>query len=59
MKSPLTVQTHVVEGEDSGSTGGPRALEGHVQNAMWGLHTVLLEREGYWYHSFFKPQNAC
>lgn len=40
----LTVQTHIVEGEDSGPTGGSRAMEGHVQDAMWSLNTVLLEK---------------
>lgn len=40
----LTVQTHIVEGEDGGPTGGPRAVEGHVQDAMRSLNTVLLEK---------------
>lgn len=40
----LTVQTHIMEGEDSGPTGGSRAMEGHVQDAMWSLNTVLLEK---------------
>lgn len=41
----LTVQTHVMEGEDRRPAGGSCAVEGHMQDAMWGLNTVLLERE--------------
>lgn len=44
-KGLLTVQTHVMEGEDSRSTAGSRAMEGHVQNTVWSLNTVLLKRE--------------
>lgn len=39
----LTVQAHIVEGEDSGPAGGSRAVEGHVQNAVRGLNAVLLQ----------------
>lgn len=38
-----TVQSHIVESEDGRSTAGPRAMQGHVQNTMWSLHTVLLQ----------------
>lgn len=41
-RESLTVQTHVVEGEDGGPTGGPCAVQGHVQDAVWGLNAVLL-----------------
>ncbi len=40
----LTVQAHVMEGEDGRPAGGSCAVEGHVQDTMWGLDTVLLER---------------
>lgn len=45
LRELLTVQTHVMEGEDSRPAGGPCAVEGHVQDAMWGVDAVLLERE--------------
>lgn len=41
-RESLTVQTHVVEGEDGGPAGGPCAVQGHVQDAVWGLNAVLL-----------------
>lgn len=34
-----------MEGEDGRPAGGPCAVEGHVQDAMWGVDAVLLERE--------------
>lgn len=40
----LTVQTHIMEGEDGRPSGGSCAVEGHVQNTMRGLNAVLLER---------------
>lgn len=39
----LTVQTHVVEGEDGRPAGGSCAVQGHVENTVRGLDTVLLE----------------
>lgn len=43
-KTP-TVQAHIVEGEDGRPAGGPCAMEGHVEDAVRGLNTVLLQRD--------------
>lgn len=41
-RETLTVQAHIMEGEDGGPAGGSCAVEGHVQDTMRGLDTVLL-----------------
>lgn len=33
-----------MEGEDGRPAGGSCAMQGHVQDTMWGLNTVLLDR---------------
>lgn len=44
-RESLTVQTHVVEGEDGRPAGGSCAVQGHMQDAMRGLNIVLLDGE--------------
>lgn len=40
----LTVQADIMEGEDGRPAGGSCAMQGHVQDSMWGLNTMLLDR---------------
>lgn len=44
-KKTPTVQAHIVEGEDGRPAGGPCAMEGHVQDPVRRLNTVLLQRD--------------
>lgn len=43
--SVLTVKAHIMDGEDCRPAGGSCAMEGHMQNTMRGINTVLLQRE--------------
>lgn len=44
-KKTPTVQAHIVEGEDGRPAGGPCAMEGHMQDPVRRLNTVLLQRD--------------